>query len=179
MRQNWWEMPDFINWVNSKNIHIWFNSIIRPADQAIWSLPSPKLREVHETLSSAELDGFSGGDKGIYKYNLRTYRNLVDQQVKTWMDEAIEREGRTDEQFDIGASRISFLKKLKDESKDNEEFQTLKHKFEILEKDLSVEEREILFRAVENTDPGFIFQALKENDISALTLDIKKLLINV
>jgi MoaA/NifB/PqqE/SkfB family radical SAM enzyme len=30
MRQNWWEMPDFVNWCNENSVHLWFNTIVRP-----------------------------------------------------------------------------------------------------------------------------------------------------
>ena len=32
LHQNWWEMSDFVNWVDLQNIRIWFNSIIKPED---------------------------------------------------------------------------------------------------------------------------------------------------
>ena len=176
MRQNWWEMADFVNWVNKYNVHVWYNSIIRPADQALWSLPAEKLRKVYDTLSKAALDPFSNGDRGIYKYNVRTYKNLVEQQIKTWLDEAIEREKRTDKEFDLGSARIAFLKTLKDRTSDNEEYHELRSKFEILEKDLGLEEREMMFKTIENTDADFAIEALKEKKVEDLMMDIRKTL---
>ena len=92
LRQNWWEMPAFVNWCNEKNIHLWFNSIIKPADQALWSLPSSELEKILNQLSSAKLEMPSKGNRAIHKYNIDTYNNLVNQQIKTWHLEAIERE---------------------------------------------------------------------------------------
>ncbi len=92
LRQNWQEMPAFINFVNKHNVHIWFNTIMKPAEQALWSFPAEKLKAVYETLSSASLDPFSGGDKSIYNYNIKTYNNLVQQQIKTWLEQAQSRE---------------------------------------------------------------------------------------
>jgi len=176
MRQNWWEMPDFLNWVNEYNVHLWFNSIIKPADQAIWSLPSEKLQEVYDTLTAAEINPFSGGDRGIYKYNVKTYKNLVEQQIKTWLDEAVEREKRSNEVFDLGAARKSFLNVLKEHSANNEEYHELRSKFEIMEKDLSLEEREVMFRSIEHTDPQFAVEALKGKGIDDLMRDVRKTL---
>lgn len=88
MRQNWREMPDFVNWCNAHEIHLWFNSIMHPEDQSLWNLPADQLRHIYETLSSAPLNPFSGSEKSIYQYNIRTYKNLVENQIKTWMVEA-------------------------------------------------------------------------------------------
>jgi len=92
LRQNWWEMPEFVNWCNQKDIHLWFNSIIKPADQALWSLPSSELEKILSQLSSARLEMPNSGNNAIHKYNIDTYNNLVNQQIKTWHSEAVERE---------------------------------------------------------------------------------------
>ncbi|GIV35158.1 MAG: hypothetical protein KatS3mg031_2693 [Chitinophagales bacterium] len=96
LRQNWQEMPLFVNFVNRYNIHIWFNTIVKPAEQALWSLPASKLQEIYTSLAEAPLDAFSGGDKAIYNYNITTYNNLVHQQIKTWLLQAREREQQQD-----------------------------------------------------------------------------------
>lgn len=88
LRQNWREMPVFLNFVNKHNVHIWFNTITKPAEQALWSLPAHDLERIYATLASASLDAFSGGDENIYKYNIKTYHNLVHQQIKTWWEQA-------------------------------------------------------------------------------------------
>jgi MoaA/NifB/PqqE/SkfB family radical SAM enzyme len=92
MRQNWWEMSDFVNWCNELGIHLWYNTIVRPEDQSIWNLPSEKLREIYETLSKAPIHPRKDTPKGIYDYNVRTFQNLVHQQIKTWLKEAEARE---------------------------------------------------------------------------------------
>lgn len=92
MRQNWWEMPEFVNFCNRKGIRLWFNTIMKPAEQALWSYPASKLEEVYRTLSTAKLEteGLIPGE--IQRYNIRTYKSLVDKQIKTWWNEALERE---------------------------------------------------------------------------------------
>jgi radical SAM protein with 4Fe4S-binding SPASM domain len=92
MRQNWHEMADMVNFCNENNVNIWYNTITRPVDQAIWNLPYTKLKEIYETLSSAKLIPNKSTDRNIYQYNVSTYKNLVEQQIKTWMIEAGERE---------------------------------------------------------------------------------------
>ncbi len=96
LRQNWEDMPKFIDFVNRHNVTIWFNTITKPAEQALWSLPAQKLKVIYETLTAAQLDSFTGGDEGIYQYNIRTYNNLVQQQIKTWWLQAQEREASND-----------------------------------------------------------------------------------
>jgi sulfatase maturation enzyme AslB (radical SAM superfamily) len=92
MRQNWRDMPAFINFVNKHNVSIWFNTITKPAEQALWSLPAIKLKEIYETLSEATLEPFLDGDEGVYNYNINTYRNLVYTQIKTWWHQAEQHE---------------------------------------------------------------------------------------
>ncbi len=92
MRQNWWEMPDFVNWCNANDMHIWFNTIVRPAEQALWSLPADELRKIHHTLSAAKVPMPSAGRGAIHRYNIQTYRNLVDKQIRIWLEEAEDRE---------------------------------------------------------------------------------------
>lgn len=92
MRQNWWEMIDFLNWCNKHSVHLWFNSIIRPEDQAIWNLSASELQNIYTTLHKAEILPNINTSKNIYDYNVKTYRNLVEQQIKTWWEEAISRE---------------------------------------------------------------------------------------
>jgi hypothetical protein len=85
-------MADMVNFCNENNVNIWYNTITRPVDQAIWNLPYTKLKEIYETLSSAKLIPNKSTDRNIYQYNVSTYKNLVEQQIKTWMIEAGERE---------------------------------------------------------------------------------------
>ena len=93
MRQNWWEMPEFVNFCNERNIHLWFNTIMKPADQALWSLPASRLKEIKDSLGKASLQTRGVIASDIERYNIRTYRNLVDQQINDWYEQALLREG--------------------------------------------------------------------------------------
>jgi MoaA/NifB/PqqE/SkfB family radical SAM enzyme len=92
MRQNWWEMPDFVNWCNANSVHLWFNTIVRPENQAIWNLPAKELGKIYQKLSKAKINNNSSTSSSLYKYNVKTYHNLVQQQIKTWWEEAVGRE---------------------------------------------------------------------------------------
>jgi MoaA/NifB/PqqE/SkfB family radical SAM enzyme len=91
MRNNWHEMPDFIRFVNKHNINIWFNTIHRPEEWSIWALPHQTLTQVYTSLSDAE---FSKEDRtgSLSAYNISIYRNLVEVQIKNWVNEAKELE---------------------------------------------------------------------------------------
>jgi len=89
MRNNWHEMPEFIRFVNRQDINIWFNTIHRPVEWAIWSLPADELKHIYHTLASVS---FEKPQTGIAAYNLGIYKNLVEVQIKNWWREAQERE---------------------------------------------------------------------------------------
>jgi sulfatase maturation enzyme AslB (radical SAM superfamily) len=94
LRQNWQEMPHFVNFCNDRNIQLWFNTIVRPEDQAIWNLSVEELRNIYQTLSSAFIKPCTITSANIYQYNLDTYNNLVHHQIKDWLRDA---EKRADE----------------------------------------------------------------------------------
>jgi hypothetical protein len=90
MRNNWHEMPEFIRFANKHNVNIWFNTIHRPVEWAIWSLPHNELEKVFTTLRSVV---FSEEEKknSLAKYNIGIFNNLVNVQIKNWVDEALNR----------------------------------------------------------------------------------------
>lgn len=91
MRNNWHEMPEFIKFVNHHELNIWFNTIHRPAEWAIWSLPGAELKNIFESLTKVEFKE-DIHQSALAKYNLNLYKNLTQVQIKNWYLEAIERE---------------------------------------------------------------------------------------
>ena len=92
MRQNWKGMSDFINFCNEHNVHVWFNTIVKPYDQAIWTLPAAELQNIYSTLTNVKLKPCGRTSRGLYTYNTGIFSNFVHKQIKTWMEEAIARE---------------------------------------------------------------------------------------
>lgn len=92
MRNNWQEMPEFIEFCNQHDVHIWFNTIEKPAHLALWSLPSKDLQQIYQQLSDYPFESYRLLKTAIQKYNIRTYKNFVNQQIKTWCSEALKRE---------------------------------------------------------------------------------------
>lgn len=91
MRNNWFEMPNFINFANENNVNIWFNTIHRPVSLAIWSLPSYKIEEIFNSLSQKKFK-VNHSSNYIAKNNIRIYEGLAKTQLKNWLKEAQERE---------------------------------------------------------------------------------------
>lgn len=91
MRNNWHEMPEFVRFVNKYDINLWFNTIHRPVDWAIWSLPASELKEIYETLSEVKFEPELNYSSKT-AYNIGLYNNLVNVQFKNWWKEAEERE---------------------------------------------------------------------------------------
>jgi hypothetical protein len=116
MRNNWHEMPEFIRFVNKHKINIWFNTIHRPVEWAIWPLPSAELSNIYKTLSEIV---FTKQDRPspLSAYNISIYKNLVDVQFKNWLKEAQEREAggeaAPDMLSEVEAEKV-LLKKISD-----------------------------------------------------------------
>lgn len=89
MRQNWSEMPDFINFCNERNIPVWFNTVQHPEQYALWSLKADELEKIYNQLSTCSFSG-----KPIIKesyHNAKVYENFLQKQVKIWLSDAIDR----------------------------------------------------------------------------------------
>lgn len=92
MRENWQEMPEFVEFCNKNNIHLWFNTIEKPSELALWSLSPDELEIIYSKLSSHTFKNDKWIPSSIQKYNIRTYENFVHTQIKTWLEESKQRE---------------------------------------------------------------------------------------
>lgn len=84
MRMNWHELPEFVRFCSANQLYLWFNTIQRPKELALWNLPRPQLREIHATLAAATFDEnpqcpFTCGA-------VHNYREFVDGQLRSWID---------------------------------------------------------------------------------------------
>ena len=78
MRNNWEEMPKFLDFVEQNQIKLWFNTILYPEDLSIWKLPPEELTEIYTKLSTETL--LRRGMKEYHKLH-----HLVEDQIKNWM----------------------------------------------------------------------------------------------
>ena len=173
MRQNWHEMADAVNFCNENNVNIWYNTITRPVDQAIWNLPYPKLKEVYETLSKAELKPNKNADRNIYQYNISTYKNLVEQQIKTWMTEAEARETNDpadDRPVNAKANFEAGWNAFLDQRFSNEDEQSFaKNKLKALYNELSSEtDEETFYKIVGSSTHEILLSNMENYDLGRL-----------
>jgi molybdenum cofactor biosynthesis enzyme MoaA len=179
MRNNWEEMPEFVRFCNQHNVHLWFNSIMYPEDLSLWKLPYEELKEIYTKLSNTTFEIKSGCKKSIYKYNVETYKNLVFNQIKTWMEDAQLRLSDIGEiekiSIDIKKSFIEKLKSFEFSSQISNEIRN-----EVLDKILHMEVRlndpdsiQKMYQILYQSPIDIVVENIKENDIDVLLQKIK------
>lgn len=92
MRNNWDEMGDFVRFCNEHNVHLWFNTIMYPEELSIWKLSFDELENIYHSLSKEKFTYKLSNDRGIFQYNVETFNNLVQNQIKKWLEDAENRE---------------------------------------------------------------------------------------
>jgi radical SAM protein with 4Fe4S-binding SPASM domain len=115
MRNNWMEMPDFVNFCNTHNVPLWFNSIIYPENLSLTMLSHSELQHIYKALSIIKFDKFTHTESSIFKHNTSTYYNLIEIQINGWMGDAKKREAeKTDVSRNIvqADSKEYFIKRL-------------------------------------------------------------------
>ena len=89
MRNNWFEMVDFLKFADDNECSLWYNTILYPKEWAIWNLPAQGLQEIYDGLRQ-RLDNYQR-PTGRWS-NIKTTEHLVESQIKNWLTEARERE---------------------------------------------------------------------------------------
>ena len=85
LRLNWQEMAASVEFVNERNIALWFNTVVYPHNQAIWTLGAKKLEQMYSTLSGIFIGSKPQScSQSTYDNNVRNYSNLVHNQIKNW-----------------------------------------------------------------------------------------------
>lgn len=118
MRNNWFELPEFINFCNRNNYHLWFNTIYRPFNLALWNLPSLELQKIFEKLSCYNFEKLESTSDSVYYGNVKKFHNFVFTQLFNWLQEQKEREEKkTDYSFwktTINSSQSRFTNEFKE-----------------------------------------------------------------
>ncbi len=171
LRQNWRDMPLFINFCNKHQVSIWFNTITKPAEQALWSLPANQLKEIYDTLSGAKLNEYVEGNMDTYTYNVSTYNNLVQQQIKTWWQQALKREesgqGITiDEGAPLRAKAAGKLKAYLAERSQDLTLVTVR--LEEIDSLLATEEGARFYKNILDSNPEIVLEYCKKNTAEEL-----------
>jgi molybdenum cofactor biosynthesis enzyme MoaA len=185
MRNNWFEMPEFIRFVNKHNINIWFNTIHRPVEWSIWALPHSELVKIYEQLNENE---FSKADKSgpLSTYNIAIYNNLVGVQIKNWVSEAKEREERAETPANIlteSEAKELFEKKIADYlyAKFNEGEEQKKYRLQLLlekvkQTDKLLQERNgtvDFFKTLSEAPSDIVYQQFETRTVNSLVEDFE------
>lgn len=94
MRNNWFEMVDFLKFTDENNTSLWYNTILYPKEWAIWNLSAQALEEIYNGLRQ-RLDDYPRPE-GHTNYN--TTEHLIEHQIKNWWKEALVRESSDSQQ---------------------------------------------------------------------------------
>ena len=81
MRNNWEEMPHFVDFCHEHHVRLWFNTILYPRHLAMWNLPVEELQKIYDKLSSET-------SKRKLKYEHQKLHHLVEDQIKNWVLDA-------------------------------------------------------------------------------------------
>jgi molybdenum cofactor biosynthesis enzyme MoaA len=87
MRDNWWEMPDFLEFCDKHKVHLWFNTIHHPANLALHNLERNELSVIYATLNSRLQDFPEEDPMG----NRKKLNHFVNNQVKVWFENSREK----------------------------------------------------------------------------------------
>jgi len=93
MRDNWWEMPRFVEFTNSHKVHLWFNTIHHPEHLSIWSLPSEQLKNILDTLEPEVIDlEPKDYENHVAHGNWKKLDHFVNNQIRNWYNKQLDRE---------------------------------------------------------------------------------------
>lgn len=175
MRTNWEEMPNFVEFCNKHNVHLWFNSIIHPEELSLWSLPYNELEVVYEKLNTIDFKKtIEGRFNHIVKYNIETYNNLISNQIKTWMLEAKDRKDSVSIPQDKREYFLQNLELYLNNIKKIEQKEELYSKIYDLEKLLDENQQSLLYDVLAKTQIDFIYPYLSNSDVPSLFLNFKQ-----
>jgi radical SAM protein with 4Fe4S-binding SPASM domain len=86
MRDNWEELPLFVEFCNFHGVHLWFNTIVYPIELAIHSLELNQLKQIYIVLSKVQFEKGKCSDF-VFNHNIKLFDNFVNIQLKNWMKE--------------------------------------------------------------------------------------------
>lgn len=100
MRNNWWEMPNFVKFAKENLVHIWFNTIHHPEHLGIWNLPVHELVDISNTLKESVNDLKPETDDQFMLFgNWEKFDHFVNKQIKSWIDKQLLREQRNNKRI--------------------------------------------------------------------------------
>lgn len=93
MRNNWFEMVDFLEFCHLNECSLWYNTILYPKHLAIWNLPIDELKKIHDTLSTKLRKlKVEYGEFDLAMWNVTKTEHLINNQIANWILDAYERD---------------------------------------------------------------------------------------
>lgn len=90
MRNNWFEMIDFLEFCTKHGCSLWYNTILYPKHLALWNLPVEELKNIHDTLK-IQLKTVKE-NIATKPWNISKAEHLIDNQIANWILDAYERD---------------------------------------------------------------------------------------
>ncbi len=181
MRQNWSELPDFISLCNQLNAVAVLHKVWFPSGYALHNLPASQLKEILASLSSFTYSS----PEFLQRGNLEQYRYFLSV-LKSWMEDAAEKEKSVQSLNNIPASRLLSLvtERIKNhisrmDATEEEKTQYLKTCSDKLEKVLEMlapAEREGILQLLCLENPAKIAEPLMQQPVEALCTSARKFL---
>lgn len=84
MRNNWFEMIDFVEFADKHQVNLWYNTILYPKEYAIWNLSTDELKLIYETLC-IKLEEYKEKQIIDKKSNIHVAEHLVHNQIQSWL----------------------------------------------------------------------------------------------
>lgn len=87
MRQNWRELPNLVNYLNDKNVQIYFNTVLFPSYSSLWNMFPAEIMDVIKCFEAQSINT----NNRIQKNNKLSFDNLIGQ-LKKWHKNSVKRE---------------------------------------------------------------------------------------
>lgn len=84
MRNNWFEMIDFVKFTDEHQVNLWYNTILYPKQWAIWNLPTDELKNIYQELSN-KLEEYKKQPRKGPRSNVHVAEHLVHNQIRNWL----------------------------------------------------------------------------------------------
>lgn len=93
MRNNWFEMANFVRFTNENKVFLWYNTIHHPEHLSIWNLSSYELHTIINTLKP-QVDELRPSDYSnhVAHGNWEKLNHFVNNQLVNWHSKQIDRE---------------------------------------------------------------------------------------
>lgn len=156
MRQNWRELPQFINFSNEWNAPVYFHTVFYPLSHSIRSMNREELKEIKDYLMQFDFPH----ENAVQKKNRTHYFDFVSQ-VNAWYEkftEQVTEKGKSSMEFSEVKRRVIELvekdSKLSPDTK-REKVKNLTDKFAEIEKQISPEVLKKSLEKINPNDPSF------------------------